>query len=429
MNHFRPSSLSPIILVVALAGCTAHIDIGEVTESETKTDSGDPSSSPETGVTSDPMTSEGPELTTGTGAPGTTGGDPSTSGPGETTGGPGETSTDSSGGVSVSESTTGGNTTTGETTAGDTTAGDTTAGDTTAGDTTGGDPGLGDWTRYREILIDNGEATELKDFQVYVNLPYDSDMSPDFADLRFTDETGDVLLPHWIESSTAPVNALIWVRVPVIAADDITTIRVYYGNLDAASTSDGGATFLFFDDFDGASLDGATWKATAPVTVDFGQLNITKGSVYSIKPLAKYPDTLLESRMQWHNEGNQSGSSLVAAAGQGGATAHLIRNHSDVRIFDGKKYLVQQQVQDPSDAVVIMGIGMDAMDSYFYVNRFTLPTSFAVTMPIAYYGILGNSGGNAAGMSETRDVSHDWVLVRRFFATEPETFVGGEKKI
>ncbi len=128
-------------------------------------------------------------------------------------------------------------------------------------------------------------------------------------------------------------------------------------------------------------------------------------------------------------EGNQLGSALVAAAGQGGAAAHLIRNHGDVRIFDGKKYLAQEQVQDPSDAVVIMGIGMDATDSYFYVNRFTLPVSYAVTLPIAYYGILGNSGGNAAGMTETRDVSHDWVLVRRFFATEPKTFVGGEKMI
>jgi len=416
------------LLILALSGCTATVDIHETTDATTKSESGEAggSSSP-MDVTGEPSTTDPPDKTTGTGEPAETGdndttGASTTSGPGETTG-----TNDTGDTTTAGDTTTGGGTMTGGDT---TTAGDTTTGDTTAGDTTtGGDAGLADWSRYREVLIDNGLVDELKDFQVFVDIKYDTDMSPDYADLRFTDETGTVLLPHWLEQYTAPVGAQVWVRVPVVAGDDITTIRMYYGNPAAVDASNGTDTFLFFDDFLGASLDPAKWKATAPTTVDFGELKVTNGAVYSTKPISAYPDTLFEARMQSLNEQNTNSSCLSANAGQGAANVpYLMRCHGSLIAWDGKKYLIQQNTQDPGEMMVIMGMGMDPEDIYFYMGRGLVPTIVAGTLPISYYAILGHPWGNGAGMQNTRDIKVDWTLVRRFTPQPPTTFVGGEKQ-
>lgn len=420
------SATTHILCALALAGCKANVNIGDITDTNSKdtdttaesTDSGNG------GATTSATTTESTG-TTGTTKPAETTetGDPVTTEPVGTTG-PGETT--GNGNQTTGNDTTGGASTSGGTTTSD---GTTTSGTTTGGASTGGGEGPDGWTKYREILIDNGLATKLSDFQVFVNLPYDNDMSPDFADLRFTDATGQTTLPHWVESYTAPVNASIWVRVPVIAPDDITTIRVYYGNPGATDVSDGKQTFLFFDDFLGAALDAKIWKATAPTTVDFGELKITKGSVYAQKPLSAYPDTMFESRMQWQNEGNVSGSCLGADAGQGAANvARIARCHGSVVAYDGQKYLGNQQVQDAGNEMAIMGIAVNATDFYFYKNRFPVPTIISGSLSFSYYGILGHPWGNAAGMQETQDINLDWVLVRRFNPQEPDTFVGGEKQ-
>lgn len=62
------------------------------------------------------------------------------------------------------------------------------------------------------------------------------------ADIRFTNGAGDTAYPHQIERWTAS-GADIWVKVPMVAANGNTTLRIYWGNSAATNASNGPAVF------------------------------------------------------------------------------------------------------------------------------------------------------------------------------------------
>jgi len=112
------------------------------------------------------------------------------------------------------------------------------------------------WAKRKPITIDNSlNPSTLIDHQVKININYDSDMKPDFSDLRFTSSNGVTLIPYWIETYSPSTSALAWVKVPNIPASSSTTIYMYYGKSSAISTSSGRTTFSFFDDF----AEGREW--------------------------------------------------------------------------------------------------------------------------------------------------------------------------
>ena len=81
----------------------------------------------------------------------------------------------------------------------------------------------------------------------------------DFGDVRFTSEDEETELDYWMESYVSGDHAVFWVEIPSIPADpDKAIIYIYYGKVDA-TTSDGEATFPFFDDFDDDVIDPNKW--------------------------------------------------------------------------------------------------------------------------------------------------------------------------
>lgn len=107
---------------------------------------------------------------------------------------------------------------------------------------------------WRRITIDNsGNSETLSDYQVFLNVTYDSDMQPDFDDLRFTwyNETSgqEVNIDYWLDKYVDSEYALVWVEVPSIRGLGQEVLYMYYGDLDAISASNGEETFVFFDDF------------------------------------------------------------------------------------------------------------------------------------------------------------------------------------
>jgi len=107
------------------------------------------------------------------------------------------------------------------------------------------------WGVRRPVTVSNSTISTLSNFQVKVTVTYDSDMQPDFDDIRFTDDDGTTLLSYWRESYTASTSAVFWVKVPSIRGFGTATVYMYYGNPAADTASNGSATFLFFDDFSG----------------------------------------------------------------------------------------------------------------------------------------------------------------------------------
>jgi len=111
-----------------------------------------------------------------------------------------------------------------------------------------GEGWLSGWD-HRTGLTITGATGAGTDYQIFLNVTYDSEMQSDFDDFRFTDDDGITLLDYWIEEYTASDFAYVWVEVK----DDLDTdqmIWMYWGNDGVSTTSNGNDTFIFFDDFE-----------------------------------------------------------------------------------------------------------------------------------------------------------------------------------
>ncbi len=113
------------------------------------------------------------------------------------------------------------------------------------------------WKYRRPITLN--PATPVPNYQVKIVLTPDnfnySKANPDGSDIRFSQADG-TKLSYWIEEWNPSGDTTIWVNVTQEGTD---TIYMYYGNPSAKSESNGTSTFVFFDDFEGSSLDTAKW--------------------------------------------------------------------------------------------------------------------------------------------------------------------------
>ncbi|MEM5772117.1 MAG: DUF2341 domain-containing protein, partial [Candidatus Aenigmatarchaeota archaeon] len=150
----------------------------------------------------------------------------------------------------------------------------------------------------KEVFIDNTQnSNNLTDFQVAVNLTYNSKMQPDFSDIRFTwynsSDGSEIQIPYWIEDKVNSQWAYIWIKVPFISANSYEKIYVYYGNLTPVSNeSNGDAVFEFFDDFDDGIYNTTKWSTPVqgPGTYNEsnGVLNLTvTGNTAPYRALSK----------------------------------------------------------------------------------------------------------------------------------------------
>jgi len=106
-------------------------------------------------------------------------------------------------------------------------------------------PASGAGTNYQiKIVAHYGSGTDSGQ-DVYLN----SHCRTDFGDIRFTRSDGITPLDYWMESYTASSQAIFWVEVADDLSSTAQTIYIYYGNPSATTTSNGSATFVYFDDF------------------------------------------------------------------------------------------------------------------------------------------------------------------------------------
>ena len=120
---------------------------------------------------------------------------------------------------------------------------------------------------YRKSVLIAGASSEGNgyNFSIQIPVPFDSDMQANFSDIRFTDDSGITLLDYWRESYIASTSAVFWVEVKDNLFFESQIIYMYYGNSEVSTTSNGTATFIFFDDFEDNDLD--EWDiATGSIT-------------------------------------------------------------------------------------------------------------------------------------------------------------------
>ena len=125
------------------------------------------------------------------------------------------------------------------------------------------------------IVVHYGNGTDSGE-NVYLN----GKCNPDFSDIRVASDDGETVLPQWIEEKVDNDYAIIWVKITSIpASPDKATIYIYYGNSSASEYSDGEATFIFFDHFEGTELDTTKWtrrtQGTAYITINDSICNLS----------------------------------------------------------------------------------------------------------------------------------------------------------
>jgi len=103
------------------------------------------------------------------------------------------------------------------------------------------------WTRMKQITITNNAGSILYNYALHLTIPYDSDMRPDYSDLRFKHEnSGDVLCNYWLETSNTS-NAEVWVKIPS-APTGTSKMYLFYGNPSATSQSNFYNVFTVWDE-------------------------------------------------------------------------------------------------------------------------------------------------------------------------------------
>lgn len=196
------------------------------------------------------------------------------------------------------------------------------------------------WLYRRSITINNtANSNTLTDYQVAINLTYDSDMQPDFSDIRFTwynsTSGAETEIPYWIESKSNSQWAYVWVKVPSIPANSYTTIYVYYKNSSVvSSTSNGSAVFILFEDCDDVSdwivVSPDTLSSNSTITYDGKTCKYTHGAYgQAYRTFSNPSKYYVYGKMRWadgHNGGFEYASSSNTGANSFTAIFHDATN-------------------------------------------------------------------------------------------------------
>lgn len=109
----------------------------------------------------------------------------------------------------------------------------------------------GNW--HKRIPFTITSLSDLSNYQLKIEISYDSDMQQDFDDIRFIDSDDSSELSFWRQNYETGSKATFWVKIPSIPAGE-KTVYLYYNNNGVASSSNPQATFDSFVNFNQDSL-------------------------------------------------------------------------------------------------------------------------------------------------------------------------------
>ena len=304
-------------------------------------------------------------------------------------------------------------------------------------------PCLTGWTYRVPVLINNTSGGALSNHQVALTLNAQQlivkgKAKLDGGDIRFLDKNGSVL-PFWINpekyNSTA---AEIWVKVNTIAAAQVDTIYLFYGEASSLTLSNGDLTFELFDDFIGSTINASKWTScnggsftVAGGTATFGSTaaSTSRSTLTAVMPIAS--PIIVEADVQSVSNGigfigQRNGNSGYALAYEdnGQPTMRMMKFQSDPDCFS------LANINPPNNKAVSANEtnGMWSF-TWFSTNnqKFAWPGQTAVEnrsdvefpLPATVSVTLGNI--NKVGSLEL-----DWVRARKYTTNQPTTSLGTE---
>ena len=265
----------------------------------------------------------------------------------------------------------------------------------------------------------------------------DDHCQENFGDVRFTDGDGDTELDYWMEEKTDTDDATFWVEVSdsLNGTDtDECKIYIYYGTSGTSSTtSNGTATFLFFDNFNDASLDTSKWTerwsdgsysesgGILSLSGTGGSEGITSdveyGVNHAIGSFMKF-DEANNNDFGWDEralDGTYSGAGidLAQVSYRSGAQSHRVQNDAGSQTNGRAESLSSYstvEIQWFSSKVEAF-IGGSSVDSE------------ASNTPTDNMGVFLYTYGTNV------DVFFDWVYIRKCIDTEPYILTSGNTEV
>ncbi|OGD78349.1 hypothetical protein A2368_03675 [Candidatus Collierbacteria bacterium RIFOXYB1_FULL_49_13] len=306
------------------------------------------------------------------------------------------------------------------------------------------DPG---WQYRKRIDITNGSGSALTDFQssFTIDTTDTTKFQSNCNDIRVTDITGK-LLPFWIEENNPGCNnaaTKIWTKIPSIPTSG-SAIYIYYGNPTATAYPDmsGKKVFPYFEDFNGSSLPN-NYAATGAYTVTGGNLTVTTGSVYTTQAVqSSNQDYMFEYKRKWtgsagqysgisisdedHVHGSNTGSNALVLDMTNSSSFAVVTYAADGNAASYNINLGTAQYTAVVDTSYVDGFVVTSSQVKYYHNR-SNTNSATGTFNIAPYLGFGYFTGSLSTTQNITDISVDWVLSRKFVATEPSLALASEE--
>lgn len=273
---------------------------------------------------------------------------------------------------------------------------------------------VGAGTHYqKKVTVHFGAGVDLGE-DVYLN----GKCRADFGDIRFTEDDGSTLLDYWIEEKVDGNFAVFWVEI----SDDLSvgnvTIYIYYGNNAAATTSDGDATFLFYDHFPGVALDLSKWDVIlgAPVVAgSYVKLTWDRIETDNNFPTNRAVRMKVDPVAEVANKENAWGWSDGAGAGRAMFSTFIAGRTMTFEVG----WEIQAWAKDLTEQVY--EVRRNAAANVIFVKAEVVQNTHAVEVP----------SGNLAPCLMTDEGTElwcDWVVVRKFVSPEPTHGAWGDEE-
>jgi hypothetical protein len=300
------------------------------------------------------------------------------------------------------------------------------------------------WKDRRPITINNTNNTDmLYGFQLMLNVTYDSEMIPDFSDLRFiyynSSSSQYIELPYYIDAKADGMYARVWFKMETIPGAGTTTVYMYYGNAAATSKSNPESVFEFFDDFNGTDVDTNKWTvvSSAGFSVAGGELKGTSTTGCLHSKIYLFSGSVVEARVRGVTYAGNSHNPISAYTSSSDLVGFYWGYQSGGWTFysfylDG--FPSANYNWRNNDTKAIFQITMNKDGNLDLVKRdynsFALLDSWSQFHAMLKKQINGDEFiriGRRADDSyqgQTYEAYWDWVRLRKFTANEPKCAIG-----
>jgi len=207
-----------------------------------------------------------------------------------------------------------------------------------------------------------------------------------------------------------------WVRVPVIPVTQ-SKIRVYWGNQNALSESNGDAVFDLFDNFEGGSWNTAKWTYTSDIPSISGSV-LTKartasGGYFSSIKSYRFPKRALRARIKSLHFNSTSYVESLTLSDQyiifSPCNTNTDRNGKIMLSNGTPTYVTISGMSANAFAIVDIKVADTFVKTVVNTNEVNTTISIPAHSPTI----------SLAAGAESASISLDWISVRHYTGTEP----------